>query len=140
DLTKATAAVDMTSAGLVGFAAPDLTFPNMWSFLTPAGNFVQATGAGMTFDASGRAQSGAVNTISIDIGTNSFADPDISITDVSVDAPILDDGTANFWRILEGNDVIIGSSALKVPSSAESVLFGDSHAALAGSAGDDFIL
>jgi Ca2+-binding RTX toxin-like protein len=79
--------------------------PTEWNFLTTGGHKVIVKGAGLAYDAAGRATSGTATSIEIDIGNN--GSPDIVITGVSVAAAGLDDGGASFWRLLEGDDVIL---------------------------------
>jgi Ca2+-binding RTX toxin-like protein len=130
----ATTTVDMTDPNLVAFDRSDGAFSTGWSWLTPTGNDLQANGSGMQFDAAGRATAGTVKEIAIDIGNNNFSPPDISVTNVTLSAPGLDDSAQAFWdAALRGGDSIdaTGLAAAKV-GAGFSVLFGDDLASATG--------
>lgn len=141
DLSKAKQPVDMTDPNLVSFATAGARFASDWYYLTPPGSSVHAHGSGMTFDANGHALTGAVDSIELDVGAYDANNPDVKITGLNIPAAQLDDGPASFWRILEGNDVIIGPSAANAGPGVTFTLFGDAPAARPGSTtgGNDVI-
>ena len=49
---------------------------------------------------------------------------------INVAAATLDDGPASFWRLLEGDDVILGPELAKGASGGTFILFGDGIASL----------
>lgn len=128
DLSNAKASIDMTDPNLVGFGSVDNATPDVWSFLTPTGHDLQLEGLGLTFNAQGRALTGTVQSIGIDLGNDDFDNPDVVITGINAQASSLDDGVQSFWRFLEGDDTIIGPNS----DFAENVIFGDGLAARAG--------
>jgi hypothetical protein len=138
DLSGATQRVDMTDPNLVAFGTVENATPTIWSFLTPAGHDLQLEGSGLTFNAQGRALTGTVQSIAIDLGNNDFDNPDVLITGINVAATTLDDGQASFWRFLEGNDTIIGPSSA---TARDNQIVGDGPAARsgAGAGGNDVI-
>lgn len=98
DLSNARQFVDMTDPNPVNFGAAENTTANVWSYLTPTGHDLQLEGSGMTFNAQGRALTGTVNSIGIDLGNDDFDNPDIAITGISAAAATLDDGLDSFCR------------------------------------------
>lgn len=127
DLSRATARVHMLDANMVKFGTSELATSTSWSFNTGRSTDLQFDGSGMTFDSVGRALTGTVTRIGIDLGDNDFDNPDILITGISAKATTLDDGHTSFWQnILAGNDTIIGPSG----GSGEHVLFGDASTAV----------
>jgi len=117
-----------TSAGATG-----------WSFLTAGGHRVLVKGAGLAYDATGRPTSGTATSIEIDIGNN--GSPDIVITGVSVAAATLDDGVASFWRLLEGDDVILAPEAAQGAAAGIFTIMADGIASRpgAGAGGRDVV-
>ena len=145
DFSKATASFDMTDANLVSFGAVEEATPTEWTFLNSSATSELAfLGQGMTFNAQGRALSGTVSSISIDIGLNGPGNRvvpvrDLVITGVNVAAATLDDGASSFWRFLEGNDVIVLPSAPGFGPGISFTIFGDGPERYAGlvSGGND---
>jgi Ca2+-binding RTX toxin-like protein len=140
DLSKAQASVDMTDPGLVAYGMADGgPTATAWSWLTPDNHDLDLTGAGMTFDGNGRATGGLVTEISIDVGNDNAAVPDIVIKGAAISAPLLDDGADSFWSLLSGNDVILGPTNAFAPPGTNFVLFGDGITARSGASkgGDD---
>ncbi|EHK59128.1 calcium-binding protein [Allomesorhizobium alhagi] len=131
DLSNATQRIDMTDPNLVGFGVFEATESTVWSYLTPTGHDLHLEGQGMTFNAQGRALTGTVKSIGIDLGNDDSDSPDIAITGINAAAATLDDGPDAFWRFLEGNDTIIGPNG---PSLTGTTIFGDGLAARAGAA------
>jgi serralysin len=140
DLSKAQASVDMTDPDLVAHGMADGNpTPTSWSWLSPDNNDLDLTGAGLEFDGNGRATGGLVTEISIDVGNDNAAVPDILIKGAAMSAPLLDDGADGFWKLLSGNDVILGATNAFAPAGTNFVLFGDGITARAGASkgGDD---
>ena len=108
--------------------------PTAWSYLTPNGDDVLVKGAGMTFDAAGRPTAGAATSIEIDVGNDNSA-PELVITGISVAAARLDDGPDSFWRLLDGDDVILGPEVTRGASEDAFIIFGDGIAARTGATG-----
>jgi hypothetical protein len=132
DLSRATTRIDMTDTTLTTFATAELTTPRSWSFNNGRSDDLQLDGKGMSFNAAGRAATGTVTKISIDLGDNDADNPDIVITGIKAKASLLDNGTKVFWRsTLEGNDTIIGPSV--DPSVGAHILLGDVSEARPGS-------
>jgi Ca2+-binding RTX toxin-like protein len=120
----------------VSFAANDgVGTQNGWSYLTTGGHDVLVEGQGMTFNAAGRPTGGTATSISIDVGNDDPANPELVITGISAAAAGLDDGAASFWRFLEGDDVILGPELAQGASGGTFTLFGDGIAARNGATG-----
>ncbi|MFN0194807.1 MAG: calcium-binding protein [Aestuariivirga sp.] len=132
DFTKATASVDMTNANLVTHKTPGATLPTDYYYRTPDDSSVHFSGVGMTYDADGRISGGSVGKVEIDTGAYNATKPEITITDIAVDATLLASSYFNFWRILEGNDVIIGPSQANAGPEASFIMFGDGTEAREG--------
>jgi Ca2+-binding RTX toxin-like protein len=132
DLSKATQRVDMTDPNLVTFGTPGANTSTAWNWMTSAGHNLRLEGQGMTFNANGRALSGTVSQIAIDLGNNNAVIPDILITGITANAATLDDGSASFWCFLEGNDTIIGPGANTNGTGAHHQIFGDGPIAPTG--------
>lgn len=123
DLSRAATRIDMTDYQIVQFGTAEQTEDDSWSFDTGRSDDLQLDGTGMTFDSTGRALKGTVNSIGIDLGDNDFDNPDVLITGLKVAASTLDDGHVAFWRsVLGGNDTIIGPR-----SGTGHQLFGDGY-------------
>jgi serralysin len=132
--------VDMSDLQLVKYGAAEMTTATSWSFTNTQPTDLQFDGTGMTFNAQGRALTGTVHRIGIDIGDDDFDNPDISITGIKAAAATLDDGGGSFWRFLEGNDTIIGPDFIGL---LPHQIFGDGVSARAGSSrggNDTFLL
>jgi Ca2+-binding RTX toxin-like protein len=137
---KANASIYMESMSLVGFGTVEEANATAWSFLTSTGTDLDFQGQDMTFDAQGRALSGTVSSIAIDVGNNNANNPDLVITGINVAATTLDDGPGSFWQFLHDNDVITLPSA--VGNGGPSFgLFGDGIGTAGGyvAGGDDAI-
>lgn len=135
DLSTSRLAFSMTDRGDVGFNRAYQTDPTSWLFNTPDLHAVRLTGNGLTYDAEGRAQTGLVNRIEIDLGNDYPADPDVTITGISASAPRLDDGPGEFWHVLQGNDVILAPDSAKGAARVHVALSGDGPSAPAGRGG-----
>ena len=134
DLTRAASGIDMTEPGFVTYAAAlGAGTATSWSFLSAAGNRVQVTGTGMTFDAAGRPTGGTATAIEFDIDNNGSVD--MVITGINAPAATLDDGPASFWRFLDGNDVILGPESAQGAAYSIFRVFGDSLEARNGATG-----
>jgi Ca2+-binding RTX toxin-like protein len=132
DLSKAKQHFDMTDGMNVEFKALDKTAtPTKWSFVSAAGHDLELSGSGLTYDKDGHALSGRINAISIDLGTNDAAYPDVMISGIDADARLLDDGRDSFWQFLEGDDTFIAPNE-PVQEKGQTILFGDGFAPRTG--------
>ncbi|WP_210529346.1 calcium-binding protein [Rubellimicrobium arenae] len=120
----------MTDPQFVGFRTALTIQPDLWQFITPGGHTVTLHGSGLTYDASGRAKTGTVTSISFDLGNN--GSPDVTITGISAPAALLDNGPTDFWRFLEGNDVLLGPAVAQGALDATIYMVGDGGAARPG--------
>jgi Ca2+-binding RTX toxin-like protein len=142
DLTQATRPIDMADPSLTGFGNAVERTATSWSWITPFGHDIDLGGAGLTYDAAGKALTGTVNLIAIDTGNDSPANPDILIRNLSASATRLDDGTEGFWKeVLAGDDTILGPLAANAGDQSRSVIFGDLLVtrSAGGRGGDDLI-
>jgi hypothetical protein len=135
DLSTATRGVSMTDPNIVAFNRAYQADPSFWLFNTPEGHALRLTGNGLTYDAQGKALTGLVNSISIDLGNDNPSSPDITITGINASAPRLDEGLGEFWHVLQGNDVIYGPQLSKGATSTTFTLVGDGVAARSGGVG-----
>jgi Ca2+-binding RTX toxin-like protein len=139
DMTLATEGLQMNDDTLVEFGNAVERTPTSWSWITPSGNDVDLDGAGLTYDANGKALSGTINRIAIDAGNDSPSSPDILITGIAANASKLDDGTNALWNeLLAGDDTFLGP-LIENGGTGFSRLFGDGFQAPARAAegGDD---
>jgi Ca2+-binding RTX toxin-like protein len=138
DLTRATQGIDMQDNDLVAFDTVNSAFATQWSWITPDGHDIDLGGSGLTYDANGRALTGTVTSIAIDLGNDNFSDPDIFVTGINADAKLLDNNAANFWSFLSGDDTFLGP-LIENGGTGFSRLFGDALRAPASAAegGDD---
>lgn len=140
DLTKATASLDMADPNLVAFGTAGGALPFSYYYMTPTGSAVHLEGEGMTFGTNGQPVSGTVTKIELDTGAFDAYRPEMTITGISVDAATLVTGPDNFWRFLEGNDVIIGASQATARPDSEYRLLGDGISARTGITGGNDII
>ncbi|MFO1144432.1 MAG: calcium-binding protein [Amaricoccus sp.] len=139
DFTRAAFGVDTTEPGFIDFAAGlGAGTATSLSFRTVAGNRVQVTGTGLTFDAAGRPTGGTATAIEIDVDNNGSVD--LVISGINAPAASLDDGAGGFWRFLDGNDVILGPDSAQGAANGIFRIFGDGLAARNGATGgNDYI-
>ena len=136
DLSKAKFSFYMSDPDLVSFGSNDgVGVPTGWSYLTTGGDDILVKGEGMTFDAAGRPTSGTATAIEIDVGNDDPGNPELVITGINVAAATLDDGPASFWRLLEGDDVILGPESAQGAAQGIFRTFGDGLAARNGATG-----
>ncbi len=141
DLSLLLQTADLTSADSVSFDAFVASASNLWRWTTPNGNLIDVVGSGMTFSA-GHATGGTVTAIGFNVGNDGPSLTEIQITGLSLGAASLDNSAGRFWRMLEGDDTIIGPTANATPGLADEVkFFGDNLIARQGVAkgGDDTI-
>lgn len=139
DFTRAAFGVDTTEPGFIDYAsALGPGAATSWSFLSAAGNRVHVVGTGMIFDAAGRPTGGTATAIEIDVDNNGSVD--LTITGFNAPAATLDDGPASFWRLLDGNDVILGPDSAQGAANGIFRMFGDSLAARNGATGGGDVL
>jgi Ca2+-binding RTX toxin-like protein len=133
DVSSARMAFSMSDTEVFGFNRIYEADPDFWLFNTPDSHAVRMWGSGLSYDAMGYAQSGLVSRIEIDFLNDNAAAPDIRITGISASAPRLDDGPAEFWHLLQGNDVIYAPDRAKGAALVYVSLSGDGLAAPSGS-------
>ncbi len=141
DLSQLQQAIDLGNPDAVNFGAFVASAPSLWQWTTPTGNFIDIAGSGMTFSG-GHATGGTVSAIGFDVGNNGPAVTEIQIFGFSIAATLLDNSALSFWRVMEGNDTIIGATATATAGLADVVtLFGDNIAVRPGviKGGDDVI-
>jgi Ca2+-binding RTX toxin-like protein len=130
----AKSAVDMSDPNLAAFGQAGVKTSTFWTWKTPTDKEVLLRGSGMQFDAAGRATAGTVSGIEINIGgANSGLVPGMEIDNISVPAPVLDDGAQAFWNALLGGPDLIDATGLAAAQvgAGFSILFGDDLAAAA---------
>ncbi|MCW5738390.1 MAG: calcium-binding protein [Enhydrobacter sp.] len=146
DFSKATASFDMTDANLVRFDTVQEATATTWQFLTPTAHALELLGSSLTYDADGRALSGTITSVALDVRPPTPAglvDPvhDLVITGIAVDATSVDDGPTSFWKMLEGNDTFLVPTSTGLGAGPSFTLFGDRNDARAGgSGGNDLML
>jgi Ca2+-binding RTX toxin-like protein len=132
DLSNTKQALNKTDPGLVTFGSFVASSTTQWSWFTPGQHQINSFGSNLTFDNSGRATSGIITEIGIDLGGNDFNFPDVTITGISVAASTLDDSPESFWRVLDGDDTITGPLKANVGMVDMSTIFGDGRTARVG--------
>lgn len=135
--TEAFDLFDLTSAD---FTLPDLTgvnSPTQFSWISSGGNDIQATGTDFLLNVLGIPLLGTVTRLDIDLSNDDFDNPDVVITDVSLDLVDIVTSPLNLLSgILDGSTLIAGGAF-------NDNLIGDKGAGGAdtidGGAGDDTI-
>lgn len=129
----ASRSVDMSDGDLVRFGTSEGGSSGLWSWTTPDGHAVDMGGNNLTFAADGRALTGQITLIQIDVDNDDgLGSPDVRITGLNAPAPVLDDNPVAFWdAVLNGTDIINaqGLSIEGVGASGASYIFGDDFAA-----------
>jgi hypothetical protein len=122
----ATGPVVLAIQSHVEFNGALTTLGFLWGYQTVTGNLVEVVGTGFTYDASGRAVSGTVNEIRLDLGAEGAASG-LRISGLSLPAQGLTSSANEFWsRALAGNDLIdLTGLAVERVGFGQSLVFGD---------------
>ena len=126
DLSNLLQPINLSDPNAVDFGSFVASAPTLWRWVSSAGHLIDVVASGMTFDALGHATGGTATAIGFDVGNNGPSLTEIQITGFSINAKLLDNNAASFWRILEGDDTIIGAPVTATPGGADAVsFFGD---------------